>query len=607
MGSDIFISYTRKDQSFADALVQHLEQKDINCWIDHRDILAGSSWAEDIDEAIKGNPGLVIALIFSANTNASDQVIKELNLAGSYKIPVIPIRIENVMPLGHYAYHLGTVNWMNVFGEENKNLDQVAERVKDATLRLRSRKGFVGPDGKITNLVQSLPSVSTLSANEQKYIAKLKIMLEDKQIDADERKRLEDVREALDITSEQAAQLEEQIKLDMGLIKRPFTSNEEKFFAKLKLMLEDRQIDAEERKRLEDVRDALDIEPQRASELEELAKKELGLLEQPVEPSQEEASKALSETIANKLTEELNARYSQVEQKLNFSFQTDWRGWGFFIVADIYIGPVSFQLVGYCNNDAYGVEFWDVGVKYVVREWVESSIKADFSDLEINMRKSYGFVGLWYKDRETGALAKSNEQLMEDFKSGVFKIYDRLFPKLTDLYDKKINSINKVQSLSKMITQRLEKEFITEEGWIVENGIKYLGESEGIAVHHADWNNKISLRLEADHANFNELFVGLRKGECQLQYKDGAEEQLKKQFDQIFAVQDTSSNSNEWWVAWDYMDEHNRQTTTENFFDDSFAYLLDTPEKEEALINAVVEKFVKMKNMKGLIDKGTIE
>lgn len=141
MNYDVFLSYARKDQVFADGLCHQLEQKGVRCWIDHRDLPTGSNWAEEIDEAIKGNPGLALVLIFSSAANSSTEIIKELGLASRYKIPVLPIRIENVEPSGGYSYHLQSTNWLNAFSEDQfKNLENISENIKRSVLIFRERK-----------------------------------------------------------------------------------------------------------------------------------------------------------------------------------------------------------------------------------------------------------------------------------------------------------------------------------------------------------------------------------------------------------------------------------------------------------------------------------
>ena len=66
MNYDVFISYSSKDRETANALLHHLEQKGIRCWIDYRDLLPGYTWRTGIMEALESNPDMVMALLFSS-------------------------------------------------------------------------------------------------------------------------------------------------------------------------------------------------------------------------------------------------------------------------------------------------------------------------------------------------------------------------------------------------------------------------------------------------------------------------------------------------------------------------------------------------------------
>ncbi|MFZ3116364.1 MAG: toll/interleukin-1 receptor domain-containing protein [Syntrophales bacterium] len=148
MNYDVFISYSRRDKQFADALVHHLEAKGVKCWIDHRDLYGGSNWAQEIEIAIKSNPGLVLVLIFSGHVNESDQIIKEINLATSHKppIPIIPVKIEDVDFSGGYAYHLGHINWMDAFSEDHlNNMAEFADKLQATVLRIKGKSGLTTP------------------------------------------------------------------------------------------------------------------------------------------------------------------------------------------------------------------------------------------------------------------------------------------------------------------------------------------------------------------------------------------------------------------------------------------------------------------------------
>ena len=96
MALDAFISYSSKDKTAADAACAVLERAGIRCWIAPRDIRPGQEYGHSIIEAI--DQCRVMVLIFSANANDSRQTHREIERAVSKGIPIIPLRIEEVVP-----------------------------------------------------------------------------------------------------------------------------------------------------------------------------------------------------------------------------------------------------------------------------------------------------------------------------------------------------------------------------------------------------------------------------------------------------------------------------------------------------------------------------
>jgi len=125
MAHDVFISYSSKDKTTADATCATLEAKGIRCWIAPRDIRPGADWGEAIIDAINGSKMCV--LVFSNNANTSPQISREIERAINKGIPVIPFRIENVMPAKSLEYFLSTPHWLDAFSPPlEKHLDYLA-------------------------------------------------------------------------------------------------------------------------------------------------------------------------------------------------------------------------------------------------------------------------------------------------------------------------------------------------------------------------------------------------------------------------------------------------------------------------------------------------
>lgn len=109
----IFISYSKYDQDITQKLCNELEMHGCDCWIYTRDIAPGEDFTEAIVDAIKQSVGFI--LVFSENANRSQHVKREVNLAVNNKIPILPIRIENVELSKSFEYLIGINQWLDVF------------------------------------------------------------------------------------------------------------------------------------------------------------------------------------------------------------------------------------------------------------------------------------------------------------------------------------------------------------------------------------------------------------------------------------------------------------------------------------------------------------
>ena len=111
MAHDVFISYAHQDRTVANAVCATLEAHGIRCWIAPRDILPGSDWGAAIIDAIQEAKALV--LIFSSNSNDSDQIKREIERTVHQGIAVIPFRIEDVLPNKTLEYFISTQHWLD--------------------------------------------------------------------------------------------------------------------------------------------------------------------------------------------------------------------------------------------------------------------------------------------------------------------------------------------------------------------------------------------------------------------------------------------------------------------------------------------------------------
>jgi ribosomal protein S18 len=123
----IFVSHASKDMKIATALCRGLEQRGVGCWISSRDIAPGANYQDAIDRAIRAARAMV--LVFTGNANDSPEILKELSLASAYRVVVIPVRAEDVLPTGAFKYELSTRQWIDLFDHWDQALEKVAEQV----------------------------------------------------------------------------------------------------------------------------------------------------------------------------------------------------------------------------------------------------------------------------------------------------------------------------------------------------------------------------------------------------------------------------------------------------------------------------------------------
>lgn len=125
-GHDIFISYSTKDHDVAEELCAKLEDGGFKCWIAPRDIKSGTSYSEEIDNAIK-TAKLFIA-VFSINFQESVFTNNELDLAFSNQIPLLAFRL-NSYPEGSCEFFLRNSHWIDAEHNLNRGLESIVNDV----------------------------------------------------------------------------------------------------------------------------------------------------------------------------------------------------------------------------------------------------------------------------------------------------------------------------------------------------------------------------------------------------------------------------------------------------------------------------------------------
>src|SRR5580698_7552932 len=127
VSAPIFISYSSKDQDIAETIYQALEARGQSCWIACRDVHPGENFQEAIVRAMRS--AKVMLLVFTSNANNSDEIKKELVLAGRHHVTVVPVRVEDVVPNDAFSYEFATRQWIDLFKDWEREIEQLATQL----------------------------------------------------------------------------------------------------------------------------------------------------------------------------------------------------------------------------------------------------------------------------------------------------------------------------------------------------------------------------------------------------------------------------------------------------------------------------------------------
>jgi hypothetical protein len=114
---EIFISYSSADYATATAVCEIIEALGHTCWLAPRDINRSLlPYPSAIEKAI--GSARVLIVILSDSANLSVHIPREVDMALERRLPVIPLRIHNVVPKGQLNYLLRTCQWVDTFDRD---------------------------------------------------------------------------------------------------------------------------------------------------------------------------------------------------------------------------------------------------------------------------------------------------------------------------------------------------------------------------------------------------------------------------------------------------------------------------------------------------------
>jgi TolA-binding protein len=88
----------------------------------------GENFQEAIVRALR--QARVMLLVFSSNANNSEEIKKELVLAGRHHVTVIPVRVEDVAPNDAFAYEFATRQWIDLFQDWEQEIENLSLQIK---------------------------------------------------------------------------------------------------------------------------------------------------------------------------------------------------------------------------------------------------------------------------------------------------------------------------------------------------------------------------------------------------------------------------------------------------------------------------------------------
>ena len=151
MNYDIFISYSSQDLSISMDICQKLEETGLTCWMAPRDIDTGISFAKAIIEGIKCSQNIL--LIYTANSNISEQVLREVDRAVHFEKRLLVFKLDDQKYSESLEYYLCKADSIDATkGKYQQYLKQIENKVRLLTKAKPKPSTLIELKPKLTNI-----------------------------------------------------------------------------------------------------------------------------------------------------------------------------------------------------------------------------------------------------------------------------------------------------------------------------------------------------------------------------------------------------------------------------------------------------------------------
>ena len=163
----VFISYSRRDIDEVEKIVAQLEAEGIEVWLDREDIKAGKQWRSQIVEGIDTAEAFVLNL--SPNSGASDNVLKELNLAEEALEPfILPVMLSEMKIPDAMRYQLAGTQFIAYYLDSKRGVQDLIAEIKKRRNATADRPKLQPPAFREVEVVLENETLESFSKNAQK-------------------------------------------------------------------------------------------------------------------------------------------------------------------------------------------------------------------------------------------------------------------------------------------------------------------------------------------------------------------------------------------------------------------------------------------------------